>query len=128
MQVRFAVSTVPNIAEELATVSRKSGFYFTREKMVSLLHRIKVKEDPRQEMTKYFEKFGELNNEMKELIEEIDLKNIAKSKHGGRGADKGARKPKGYESYYSQTKRENYEKMMNHDGSPDSAWMTPPNM
>jgi hypothetical protein len=121
--------TITSIRDSLVSLAK---YRLDEHKVSSLLHRIKVKVDPKDKLRDGLKKMIQFDEDdfkpLEEFIETLDFDDISKPKHGGRGADKGKRKPKGYVSYYQRSKQENYDNMMNHDGTPDSAWITPPNM
>jgi len=88
-------------------ITTETGSYFIEHKISSLIHRIKNKENPNEELLKGLLKFLIIEDKLKEKIMELDFSNLKKGKMG-RGKDKKERrkegttkKSKGYTDFHS---------------------------
>jgi len=98
------ITTIPTIKEKLCG---EIG-YQHEHIIVSLLHRVKTKENPHVKILNFLKKKHiSISIELEQYIHLIDFEDITKSKHGGRGQDKKERRTqrtktqKGYRDYYS---------------------------
>jgi len=125
---------VNDIVDKLKSMS----YQLSTDKLVSLIHRVKVKENPNEKIFKSIQKMlssyeDEDIQEIRDFCSEIDFENISKPKHGGRGPDKSKRRPAGQAKKYipwsdgnGNTWEDECERQA--DLGPDASWCTPPNM
>jgi len=84
--------TIPEIRDVICS---EIG-YILEKKITSMLHRVKNKETPNQEILTFLEKRDfYISDTLLNFIKNIDFSNLRNNKHGGRGEDKKRRRGKG---------------------------------
>lgn len=66
------------------SINRKSDFRLDEHKLSSILHRVKDKESPNEELIKSLSKIYTLNDDVIEYCKDIDFSNINKSGTGSK--------------------------------------------